>query len=334
MSDRLRQRAPRLRRRRDRQVRRLAPIRPRRHRHAPRREPRPTPCASASTTTNADSCCSAAQPRTSPRSAGNSTTTTRSTRSSPASPSTVCPSPRAPPRTASCAASNGSLGSPGPTALRRRSSPERAPAATTPGSRRAGGFVTGEPASGTSRSTTQEAAPGARLLQHRVRRAAHRLHRRDDQRSQVQDPVPAGQRTPPLRRDRRRQPVAAQPDPHPRAAPQHPGRRPRRHDRLVSAGEGTRLRDGARRRTAHQRQGTVLYAVTPSGFEWEVGWNPIVVDETTWEPTTYQGISIWGHTPEGQTIVDKLAQFKIGARSLLHHEDNVAALAGAGVPDN
>ena len=53
-----------------------------------------------------------------------------------------------------------------------------------------------------------------------------------------------------------------------------------------------------------------FYAVTPSGFEFEVGWNPIVVDEATWEPTTHQGISIWGHTPVGQTVVDKLAQFK------------------------
>ncbi len=76
------------------------------------------------------------------------------------------------------------------------------------------------------------------------------------------------------------------------------------------------------------------YAMTPSGFEWEVGWNPIVVDETTWEPTTHQGISIWGHTPEGQTIVDKLAQFKIGAQSLLRDEDPVPALAGAGIADN
>jgi hypothetical protein len=76
------------------------------------------------------------------------------------------------------------------------------------------------------------------------------------------------------------------------------------------------------------------YAMTPSGFEWEVGWNPIVVDETTWEPSTHQGISIWGHTPEGQTIVDKLAQFKIGAQSLLRREDTVPALAGAGIPDN
>jgi 2,3-dihydroxybiphenyl 1,2-dioxygenase len=72
------------------------------------------------------------------------------------------------------------------------------------------------------------------------------------------------------------------------------------------------------------------YAVTPSGFEWEVGWNPIVVDESTWEPTTHQGISIWGHTPAGQTVVDKLAQFRAGARSLLHREDTVPALAGAG----
>jgi 2,3-dihydroxybiphenyl 1,2-dioxygenase len=76
------------------------------------------------------------------------------------------------------------------------------------------------------------------------------------------------------------------------------------------------------------------YAMTPSGFEWEVGWNPIVVDETTWEPTTYQGISIWGHSRMGQTIIDKLAQYKTGAQSLLRREDTVPALAGAGIPDN
>jgi 2,3-dihydroxybiphenyl 1,2-dioxygenase len=76
------------------------------------------------------------------------------------------------------------------------------------------------------------------------------------------------------------------------------------------------------------------YAMTPSGFEWEVGWNPIVVDEKTWEPVTYRGISIWGHTPEGQTIIDKLGQFKTGAQSLLRREDTVPALAGAGIPDD
>jgi 2,3-dihydroxybiphenyl 1,2-dioxygenase len=77
-----------------------------------------------------------------------------------------------------------------------------------------------------------------------------------------------------------------------------------------------------------------FYAVTPSGFEWEVGWNPIVVDETTWEPTTYRGISIWGHTREGRTIVDKFAQLKTGVASLVHREDVVPALAGAGIADN
>lgn len=77
-----------------------------------------------------------------------------------------------------------------------------------------------------------------------------------------------------------------------------------------------------------------FYAVTPSGFEWELGWNPIVVDEATWEPTTHQGISIWGHTPEGQTVVDLLGRFKAGVESVLHREDVVPALAGAGIADS
>ncbi|MFV6029333.1 VOC family protein [Streptomyces sp. NPDC056264] len=76
------------------------------------------------------------------------------------------------------------------------------------------------------------------------------------------------------------------------------------------------------------------YARTPSGFEWEVGWNPVVIDERTWEPSTHQGISIWGHTPVGQTIVDKLDQFRLGARSLVRQERTVPALSGAGIPDD
>ncbi|MGI5459619.1 VOC family protein [Streptomyces sp. CA-249302] len=76
------------------------------------------------------------------------------------------------------------------------------------------------------------------------------------------------------------------------------------------------------------------YARTPSGFEWEVGWNPIIVDETTWQPSTHQGISIWGHTPVGQTIVDKLEQFRLGGLSLARREDTVPALSGAGIPDS
>ncbi|MGW8634837.1 VOC family protein [Streptomyces sp. NPDC055793] len=76
------------------------------------------------------------------------------------------------------------------------------------------------------------------------------------------------------------------------------------------------------------------YARTPSGFEWEVGWNPILIDESTWEPSTHQGISIWGHKPVGQTIVDKLDQFRLGARSLVRPERTVAALSGVGIPDD
>ena len=77
-----------------------------------------------------------------------------------------------------------------------------------------------------------------------------------------------------------------------------------------------------------------FYAQTPSGFEWEVGWNPIVVDESTWEPTTHQGISIWGHQPEGRTIIDTLDRFRTGVHSVIHPEDSVPALAGAGVADD
>lgn len=76
------------------------------------------------------------------------------------------------------------------------------------------------------------------------------------------------------------------------------------------------------------------YARTPSGFEWEVGWNPITIDENTWEPTTHKGISIWGHTPAGQTIIDKLAQFKTATRSLVHSEPVVTALSTPAIPDD
>ncbi|MER6960130.1 MULTISPECIES: VOC family protein [unclassified Streptomyces] len=75
------------------------------------------------------------------------------------------------------------------------------------------------------------------------------------------------------------------------------------------------------------------YARTPSGFEWEVGWNPIVIDETTWRPSTHQGISTWGHLPVGQTIVDRLDRFRLGARSLARPEKTVPALSGTGIAD-
>ncbi|MCD0453012.1 VOC family protein [Actinocorallia sp. API 0066] len=71
------------------------------------------------------------------------------------------------------------------------------------------------------------------------------------------------------------------------------------------------------------------YARTPSGFEWELGWNPILVNESTWLPKTHQGISIWGHTPIGQTIITKLHQFATATRSLAHPEKPLHPLTPA-----
>jgi hypothetical protein len=65
------------------------------------------------------------------------------------------------------------------------------------------------------------------------------------------------------------------------------------------------------------------YCRTPSGFELEVGWNPVLVtaeQESTWEPTTYQGISTWGHTPVGEDVVHKLTMFGHAVRSLARRE--------------
>ena len=68
------------------------------------------------------------------------------------------------------------------------------------------------------------------------------------------------------------------------------------------------------------------YCRTPSGFELEVGWNPVLVTpelESTWEPTTYPGISTWGHTPVGEDVVHKLTMFRHAATSLTHAEATV-----------
>jgi 2,3-dihydroxybiphenyl 1,2-dioxygenase len=69
-----------------------------------------------------------------------------------------------------------------------------------------------------------------------------------------------------------------------------------------------------------------FYCVTPSGFELEMGWNPVTVGpelEATWEPTTYQGISIWGHTPVGEGVATKLHQFASALRNAHHPEATV-----------
>lgn len=73
-----------------------------------------------------------------------------------------------------------------------------------------------------------------------------------------------------------------------------------------------------------------FYCVTPSGFELEVGWNPVVITpelEATWEPTIYDAISIWGHTPVGNDVATPMRRFQAAVRSLREREDTVPALS-------
>ncbi len=68
-------------------------------------------------------------------------------------------------------------------------------------------------------------------------------------------------------------------------------------------------------------RGVSFYAVTPSGFYFELGWNPATVEEgTDWPQVTYPSISDWGHKPEDQTIGDRLAQLRASVSSLFHDE--------------
>lgn len=62
-----------------------------------------------------------------------------------------------------------------------------------------------------------------------------------------------------------------------------------------------------------------FYVRTPSGFEIEFGWQPIVVVEHDWRPSVHQGISIWGHQPR-QTVGDKLGELLRALRSLMGTE--------------
>lgn len=71
-----------------------------------------------------------------------------------------------------------------------------------------------------------------------------------------------------------------------------------------------------------------FYVASPSGFEIELGWNPITVSsdaEAAWQPAEYRGISLWGHFPESLTTRVKLAQLCQGLASLTRDEYEVGS---------
>jgi hypothetical protein len=66
-----------------------------------------------------------------------------------------------------------------------------------------------------------------------------------------------------------------------------------------------------------------FYVVSPSGFEMELGWNPIAVDERDWRPQRYRGISLWGHRPENLTLTNRVGRMARGVSSLANREYTV-----------
>jgi 2,3-dihydroxybiphenyl 1,2-dioxygenase len=71
-----------------------------------------------------------------------------------------------------------------------------------------------------------------------------------------------------------------------------------------------------------------FYVASPSGFEVELGWNPVVVTEEAearWQPAHYQGISLWGHFPESLSFSSRLGQMGRGLASLTRKEYTVGA---------
>ncbi len=67
-----------------------------------------------------------------------------------------------------------------------------------------------------------------------------------------------------------------------------------------------------------------FYVQTPSGFEIELGCQARTVDEASWQPASYDAISVWGHGPGRGSPFRGLAEnaenFGRGLRSLLHAE--------------
>jgi 2,3-dihydroxybiphenyl 1,2-dioxygenase len=64
-----------------------------------------------------------------------------------------------------------------------------------------------------------------------------------------------------------------------------------------------------------------FYVESPSGFEIELGWNPIVVrDEQAWQVGGYRGISLWGHQPMNLGAGTRIRRAARGLVSLVRRE--------------
>ena len=64
-----------------------------------------------------------------------------------------------------------------------------------------------------------------------------------------------------------------------------------------------------------------FYVESPSGFEIELGWNPIVVhDEQAWQTARYRGISLWGHQPMNLDAATRVRRAARGLASLIRPE--------------
>jgi catechol 2,3-dioxygenase-like lactoylglutathione lyase family enzyme len=74
-----------------------------------------------------------------------------------------------------------------------------------------------------------------------------------------------------------------------------------------------------------------FYVLSPSGFEVELGCEALTVDETSWRPNSYRGISLWGHKPQRHSFFNTLAinagNFWRGLLSLLRPEYSPLAKA-------
>jgi len=64
-----------------------------------------------------------------------------------------------------------------------------------------------------------------------------------------------------------------------------------------------------------------FYSMSPSGFYFELGWSSKDNEDIeATPPTTYQGVSLWGHKPQDQTLGDKLGQMRCAVASLFRQE--------------